>query len=228
MRGLRRVGDKDDLPLFAAASRQLEPDVALPPMPPGEHVVEDYRHLHLSLKRHPVSFLRPDLDRRGIMRHEQLAEFPSGRRVTVAGLVLVRQRPGSANGVIFMTLEDETGIANTIIWPQVFETFRPAVLGARLVAVAGKLQNEQGVIHVIAERIEDLTPLLGRLSADSSGVHGLTHTDEVRRPVFDDCTKPLHGCAMLTTLLKDEPALADALTPAAQVHAAMPKGRNFH
>ncbi len=229
VRGLRRAGDKDDLPLFAAAaSRQLEPDVALPPMPPGEHVVEDYRHLHLSLKRHPVSFLRGDLDRRGIVRHEQLAGIASGRRVTVAGLVLVRQRPGSANGVIFMTLEDETGVANTIVWPKVFETFRPVVLGARLVAVTGKLQSEMGVIHVVAERIEDLTPLLGRLSANSSAVQGLAHTDEVRRPVFDGRTKPRHGGTMLTTLLKDEPALADELAPAAEVHAVMPKGRNFH
>ena len=85
-------------------------------MPPGEQVVEDYRHLHLSLKAHPVSFLRADLDRRGITRHEHLPGIASGEHVTVAGLVLVRQRPGTAKGVIFMTLEDETGIANTIVW----------------------------------------------------------------------------------------------------------------
>jgi error-prone DNA polymerase len=228
VRGLRRAGDKDDLPLFAVAgSRELEPDVALPPMPPGEQVVEDYRHLHLSLKRHPVAFLRGDLERRGIVRHEQLPHIASGRRVTVAGLVLVRQRPGSANGVIFMTLEDETGVANTIVWPKVFESFRPVVLGARLVAVTGKLQNEQGVIHVVAERIEDLTLLLRRLADDSSAVHGLAHTDEVRRPVLDGRTKPRHGGAMLTTLLKDEPALAEELALAADAHAVMPKGRNF-
>jgi DNA polymerase III alpha subunit len=122
----------------------------------------------LSLKVHPVSFLRADLERRGILRHEELAGTPSGRRVTVAGLVLVRQRPGSANGVIFMTLEDETGIANTIIWPPVFETFRPVVLGARLVSVTGRLQNECGVIHVVADRIDDLTPLLRQLAAPIS------------------------------------------------------------
>ena len=81
--------------------------------------------------------------------------------------MLVRQRPGTANGVIFMTLEDETGIANIIVWPKVFERFRPVVLGARLVAVTGKLQSESGVIHVVADRLEDLTPMLAILSEDA-------------------------------------------------------------
>ena len=100
-----------------------------------------------------------------------------GERVTVAGLVLVRQRPGTAKGVIFMTLEDETGIANTIVWPRTFETFRPVVLGARLVAVTGTLQSASGVIHVVAEQIDDLTPLLRRLSEE----HGLRRMRS-RRP----------------------------------------------
>ena len=120
---------------------ELEPDAALPPMPPGEQVVEDYRHLHLSLKAHPVSFLRARS--RGARHHaaRAAARHRSGRRVTVAGLVLVRQRPGTAKGVIFMTLEDETGIANTIVWPRIFETFRPVVIGARLVAVTGRCRT---------------------------------------------------------------------------------------
>ena len=142
VRALQRAGDKDNLPLFArVAMPELEPDAALPPMLPGQHVVEDYRRLHLSLKAHPVSFLRADLSARGILAHERLVSIPSGRRVTVAGLVLVRQRPGQGN-VIFMTLEDETAIANTIVWPRIFERFRPVVLGARLISVTGKLQNE--------------------------------------------------------------------------------------
>ena len=169
VRALQRAGDKDDLPLFArVAMPELEPDAALPPMPPGEQVVEDYRHLHLSLKAHPVSFLRADLDRRGITRHEHLPGIASGKTVTVAGLVLVRQRPGTAKGVIFMTLEDETGIANTIVWARTFEAFRPVVLGARLAAVTGRLQSASGVIHVVAEQIDDLTPLLRRLSDEHS------------------------------------------------------------
>jgi DNA polymerase III alpha subunit len=147
--------------------------------------------------------------------------------VTVAGLVLVRQRPGSANGVIFMTLEDETGVANTIVWPKTFEIFRPVVLGARLISLTGKLQSEAGVIHVIAERIDDLTPLLKRLAADSTGIEALAHCDEVRRPVQDARTRPRHAGAPLSALLKEEPALIDELAPAS-VHAVMPKGRNFH
>src|ERR1700674_1560152 len=180
VRGLRRAGDKDDLPLLARAGTAApEAEVALPQMRLGEEVVEDYRSLELSLKAHPVSFLRVDLERRGILRHENLAAIRSGRVVTVAGLVLVRQRPGSANGVIFMTLEDETGIANTIVWPPVFETFRPVVLGARLVSVTGRLQNEYGVIHVVADRIDDLTPLLRQLAAPADPVGPLVSTAAV-------------------------------------------------
>src|SRR6185312_2119196 len=96
---------------------------------------------------------------RSIVRCEQLAELPSGRHVAVAGIVLVRQRPGSAKGVIFATLEDETGIANAIIWTRVFEAYRPVVMGARFVAITGKLQSQAGVIHVVADHLEDLTPM---------------------------------------------------------------------
>src|SRR5262249_53029613 len=139
----------------------------------------------LSLKAHPVAFVRADLTARGIVRHEQLGAIASGRRVTVAGLVLVRQRPGSASGGIFMTLEDETGIANAIVWPKIFETFRPVVLGARLVSITGLLQNEAGVIHIVAERIEDLSGLLRRLSQEPVGTSSTFGTinpgDEVRR-----------------------------------------------
>ena len=166
----------------ASSMPEMEPDVALPPMLPGEQVVEDYRHLKLSLRAHPVSFLRADLDARGILRNETLTRTSSGRRVSIAGIVLIRQRPGTAKGVIFMTLEDETGIANTIVWPKVFETFRPVVLGARLVGVTGKLQNEKGVIHVVAEQIEDLTPLLRRLSEHGPSIESLARCDEVKRP----------------------------------------------
>ena len=223
MRALQRSGDKDDLPLLArVAMPEQEPDVALPPMRLGEHVVEDYRHLSLSLKAHPVSFLRADLARRGIIRHEQLTEIPSGRIVTVAGLVLVRQRPGSANGVIFMTLEDETNIANTIVWPKTFEIFRPVVLGARLVSVTGKLQNESGVIHVVADRINDLTPLLRRLSEDAASIAQTAHGDEVGRPDPGYCS-PEHGPrqgARPRRVAKPAENLATA--------AVLPRGRNFH
>ena len=199
----------------------------LPPMRLGEQVVEDYRRLHLSLKAHPVSFLRAELRRRGILRHDELAAAKSGRRVTVAGLVLVRQRPGSANGVIFMTLEDETAVANTIVWPQVFETFRPIVLGARLVSVTGKLQNEFGVIHVIAERLDDLTPLLERLAEHTGCVQALADCDEVRRPIPERIPLRLaSGAPAMPSAPEVEGA--DMTDAAGQVRAVMPKGRNFH
>src|SRR5205807_2269925 len=193
-------------------------------MPPGEHVVEDYRHLHLSLKAHPVSFLRGDFHARGVTRHDQLPNIPNGRRVTIAGLVLVRQRPGTAKGVIFMTLEDETGIANTIVWQRMFETFRPIVIGARLVAVTGPLQNASGVIHVVMERIEDLTPLLRRLSDEHDSVDIRAHADQTRRPIIERHRHPRAGDS-LVTLLKEAPELDEL---AAQTAEVMPKGRNFH
>ena len=166
VRALQRSGDKDNLPLFARVSMaELEPDAHLPSMPPGQQVVEDYRHLHLSLKAHPVSFLRAELDARNILRNEALSAFQPGLRVTVSGLVLVRQRPGTGNA-IFMTLEDETGVANAILWPRTFEQYRPQIMGSRLISVTGMLQKEKGVIHIVAEHFEDLSPLLRTLSED--------------------------------------------------------------
>jgi len=184
--GASAPGGKDGrLPLFDTpehADIRREPDLALPPMPIGEHVVNDYRFLSLSLKAHPVSFLRDRLTAKAIVSSESLRTIQNGRRVTVAGLVLVRQRPGSASGVIFMTLEDETDIANAIVWPKVFERFRPVVLGARLTAVTGRVQSESGVIHVVAERLDDLTPMLAALSKDAGDLEALARADEVRRP----------------------------------------------
>ncbi len=161
--GLNRAGDKDDLPLLRAlAFTPIEADAALPPMPPGEAVMEDYRALSHSLKGHPVAFLRKGLSQKGIV---SCAEFlrvkgPLRPRLTVAGLVLMRQRPGTAKGTIFMTIEDETGSANVIVWPKIFERQRAEVLGARLVAVQGEAQEESGVLHLIARKVEDITPAL--------------------------------------------------------------------
>jgi error-prone DNA polymerase len=226
VRALQRAGDKDDLPLFArVAMPELEPDAALPPMPPGEQVVEDYRHLHLSLKAHPVSFLRRDFAARGILRHEELPNIKNGQRVTVAGLVLVRQRPGTAKGVIFMTLEDETGIANTIVWARAFEQFRPIVIGARLVSVTGPVQSASGVIHVVVEDIRDLTPLLSRLAEAHGSLHALAHGDQVRRPIIERHRHPRAGDALVTMLKEERDRPAEFAVQTAKV---MPKGRNFH
>ncbi|RNF35036.1 error-prone DNA polymerase [Paracoccus methylarcula] len=162
----------EDLPLFAAAqapggvSFQAEQSVALPRLSPGEHVIEDYSTLKLSLKAHPVSFLRQRLVRQRVHPTGALADIPNGQPVRIAGLVLVRQRPGTAKGTIFMTLEDETGIANVVIWENVFKKFRRIVFGARMTGVEGVLQKEQEVIHVIAHRLIDLTPELMEAMAD--------------------------------------------------------------
>jgi error-prone DNA polymerase len=224
-------GEKIRLPLFdipRLADIRREPDVNLPPMPIGEHVVNDYRYLSLSLKAHPVSFLRHRLAERGIVASETLAGLASGRRVSVAGLVLVRQRPGTAKGVIFMTIEDETGIANTIVWSKVFERFRPIVLGARLVAVTGKLQSESGVIHVVADRLEDLTPMLATLSEDAGDLESLARTDEVRRPQAYMREK-IGPRSRLVRLAREEPGVArDFAATANEAGRVMPKGRNFH
>jgi error-prone DNA polymerase len=230
VRGLDRVGDQDDLPLFAISrpARETEPDAKLPPMPLGAHVVEDYRRLSLSLKAHPTSFMRTRLDARGIVRSDRLPSIRNGERVTVAGLVLVRQRPGTAKGVIFMTLEDEAGVANVIVWPKAFERLRAIVLGARFVAVTGKLQNEQGVIHIVADRMEDLTPMLGLLSEAGETIQTTARADEVRRPQMNMAQKRQGNRFAQTPRLDDPRQPPAAALDDAEVKRAMPAGRNFH
>jgi len=153
------------LPLFAAAdAREREPEVALRAMTEGREVVEDYRSLQLSLRAHPLSFLRPRLDARRIVSCAKLNDLKDGRKVEVAGIVLVRQRPGAGN-VTFVTIEDETGIANIIIWQRLFEEQRRIVLGAAMISVKGRVQREGEVIHIISDRLEDMTPLLHSVAA---------------------------------------------------------------
>jgi error-prone DNA polymerase len=214
-RALNRVGGQEDLPLFARTPDPTrEPDFGLPPMRIGEHVVEDYRTLSLSLKAHPAALLRDALTEHGVTPAEALTTRENGDRVRVAGLVLVRQRPGTASGVIFMTLEDETHIANVVVWPRVFEEFRSEVLGARLCAVDGEVQSERGVIHVVAERVIDFSPLLAGLSSTPLASTA-ARADEARRdPGVDARAHPRN--------VRHNLAYAEA---AAEV---MPKGRNFH
>ncbi|WP_448189413.1 error-prone DNA polymerase [Azospirillum sp. sgz301742] len=156
------------LPLFAGLddSAQTEPEVALPEMRIGEHVVMDYTSLSLSLKMHPLALLRDGLT--GIAPAERLKDARAGTRVTVAGLVLVRQRPGSAEGVIFITLEDETGVANLVVMPKLFERYRKEVMTARLLAATGRVEREETVIHLKVERLTDLTHRLAELTAVSA------------------------------------------------------------
>ncbi|MEZ5973214.1 MAG: error-prone DNA polymerase [Hyphomonadaceae bacterium] len=215
-RGLNRVGGQEDLPLFESAEdRTREPDFDLPSMCLGEHIVEDYRTIGLSLKAHPVSLLRDELSARRVIKSEQLSQIQNGERVRVSGLVLVRQRPGTASGVIFMTLEDETGIANIVVWPKLFEQYRREVLGGRLVAIDGPVQSESGVIHVIAERVHDYTPLLAKLSAQGEKLDAAGPTDEPRKGAYED-SRQRHPRNVRIDL------------DVAKAANVMPKGRNFH
>jgi DNA-directed DNA polymerase III PolC len=215
------------LPLFETVRQddlQKEAEMTLPRMPPGEEVLSDYRTLTFSLKAHPVSFLREAMHRAGLRSAADLESIPHGAKVEIAGLVLVRQRPGSAKGVIFMTIEDETGTANVIVWPKVFEHYRPIVMGARLVALRGRLQKAHGVIHVVADHLVDASARLGLLLGDLKTFDTLAYADEVRRPGVDQRqAKPEKP---------DRPALAAAPPPGHPRRSAMadlmPKGRNFH
>ncbi|MFB4375557.1 error-prone DNA polymerase [Agrobacterium tumefaciens] len=158
----------EPLPLFAAAAVRedavieelQEPSVALRPMTDGGEVVQDYGHVGLTLREHPMTFLRRDLSRRRIVTCAEAVRVRDGTWLETAGLVLVRQRPGSAKGVIFMTLEDETGIANAVLWVKTFEKYRRVVLSAGMVGIYGKIQREGEVVHLVAHRLTDLSEAL--------------------------------------------------------------------
>jgi len=182
------------LPLFGDGEHRHDPDVSLPSMAIGEEVTHDYATLRLSLKTHPLALLREELAAAHVTPNERLIRTKDGTRVTVAGIALVRQRPGTASGVIFITLEDETGVANLVVWPKTFEKYRQVVMGARLIRVTGKLQREGIVTHVIADRLEDMThrlhalsgpdfePETRRKSADGAYENNLARADEVKNP----------------------------------------------
>jgi error-prone DNA polymerase len=166
----RKLIGAPELPLFAAAREREEGAeraiTRLPAMPLSEEVIADYQTQRLSLKAHPLSFLRADLDQRGFVRAGDLKQRRNRTTVNVAGVVLIRQRPGSAKGVVFITLEDETGIANLVIWPDTMERYRKVVMGARLIEVRGRLEYSEGVLHVIATHLADATHSLHALSKD--------------------------------------------------------------
>ncbi|MCA3560223.1 MAG: error-prone DNA polymerase [Aestuariivirga sp.] len=174
------------LPLFAfAGTREQgeEAHVALPGMPLSEHVVNDYQTLKLSLKAHPMQFLRRLCAGRKVTDTEKLKTLRNGAPVTVAGVVLVRQRPGSAKGVVFLTLEDEFSVCNAVIWPQVLETCRAVVMGARLMLIKGRVQRTGGIIHVVAGAVEDHSDWLALLTEEGTLLRNpLARADEVARP----------------------------------------------
>jgi len=148
-----------------------EADPALPPPTEGQDIVADYRSLSLTLRRHPLALLRDQLRRRRLVTAAEIGEAPQGRIVRTAGIVIGRQRPDTASGVVFVTLEDETGATNVIVWRDVGDRQRRELLGAKLLAVFGKVEREGQVVHVLAGRLADLSPLLGDLQARSRDFH---------------------------------------------------------
>ena len=213
-----------DLPLFQAAAERDEgaehAQTQLPQMPLSEEVVNDYQTTRLSLKAHPMAFLRASLAERGFIRTSELRTRKFRSMVQVAGLVLIRQRPGSAKGVCFITLEDETGVANLVVWPDVMEKQRRVIMGARLMEVRGRVEYDDEVIHVIAHHLTDATDALYGLADDL-----LTST--VARA--DHVSNPLTSRKSLSVAPRD---LHGERPPPARGHPRnlriLPKARDFH
>ncbi|MCW1955162.1 MAG: error-prone DNA polymerase [Roseobacter sp.] len=181
---VKSIRSQRPLPLFndpIDGESIQEPEVRLPAMHLGEEVVEDYVSTRLSLRAHPMELLRPSID--GLTPHSQLPHVPLGR-VSVCGLVITRQRPGTAGGVIFLTLEDETGVSNIIVWKTVYKQFRRSVMSGRLLRVTGYLQREGIVVHLIAQHIEDMSHKLSELGHPMKDAIGLT------QPQADDAPRP--------------------------------------
>ena len=224
VRALDGKSAAEKLPLFDQPDIRLrdnEPETKLPIMPLGQHVIHDYRSLGLSLKAHPVSFLRRRLDRSGVTPNALLTSVPDGRRVSVAGLILVRQRPGKGNA-IFLTLEDEKAVANIIIWQRNFEKFRPVIMSSKFVRVTGKLQSESNVVHIVAEKIEDLTPWLSVLLEESAAAYNQPGKDSSgiqRMEKERDSLGPF--------VRKNAPVRQDIEVLTREAGSVMPKGRNF-
>lgn len=167
--------------LFSGSAHASEKPVDLPKMSLGEHVVQDYATMALSLKAHPVSFVREELTRLRALTAEQLTTARDGDIVKVAGLILVRQRPGTASGICFITLEDETGTANLVVFQKLFDQYRKEIIQSRLLMVEGQLQKEGEVIHVIVRRCFNVTRLLGKLQTSNLDIP-MSRSDETTSP----------------------------------------------
>lgn len=221
---VRALTAAQPLPLFAwgeAREAGPEPKVDLPEMPLSEHVVNDYQTLRLSLKAHPVSFLRPAFTAERAIPCDALRTLRDGQWVSVAGVVLVRQRPGSGQGVVFMTIEDETGIANVVIWPKMLERFRKVIMGARLILVRGRIQRHEDIIHVVSASLEDKSGWLLGLSEWG---------DDFRPPVAnaDEVKRPDPGSARNTGHPRFARHPREERTIPKRLEAILPKSRDFH
>ena len=195
MWAVRRLPDDDPLPLFAAAdARELavEPDARLPAMPLSEHIAADYQTVRLSLKGHPMEILRAIFESEGVETCAGTSCRRDGALTRTAGVVLVRQRPGKGNA-IFITLEDETGVTNVVLWARLFERYRKEVMGARLLVIEGKVQRSpEGVIHLMAQKVFDRTYELGRLSETRETNITLSRADEFLHPQAARGSHPRH------------------------------------
>ncbi|SHI41602.1 error-prone DNA polymerase [Wenxinia saemankumensis] len=175
--------DAPDLPLFRGTRDEgAERQVPLPAMPVAEQVVADYQTLRLSLKKHPMAFLRKSLRQQGYIDSAALRTSRNRQKVKLAGLVLIRQRPGSAKGVCFITVEDEFGVANLVVWPKVMEAFRRTVMQSRLLVIHGYVQRDVEIIHIVADRLEDRTDALYRLAPETLPAQ-LSRADHVKSPL---------------------------------------------
>jgi error-prone DNA polymerase len=246
---VKALGSVEPLPLFAwSETREAgpEPEVALPAMPLSEHVVNDYQTLRLSLKAHPMSFLRAHLNQPHsdsatpsrkraprILSCDELRSVKDGAYVSVAGVVLVRQRPGSAKGVVFMTVEDETGIANAVVWPKTLERFRKVVMGARLIVIHGRIQRHEDIIHVVSQRLEDRSDWLALLSEHGPEMKApLANADHVKSPDIRAEQPGLHNGHPRWSQTPRDPRLThprDArIIPKSREARIVPKSRDFH
>ena len=183
---VRSLSKARALPLFAHAeisSQGQEPDVQLPAMALSEHVIADYQTLRLSLKAHPMALLREHFYKFGCVTAVTIRNLPDKSLVTFAGIILVRQRPGTAKGVMFMTVEDETGVANSVVWPKTFEAYRKIAMASRLVLMRGCIQSHDGVVHIVVNHLEDHSMQLASLSErESENVHA-TPAEDAMNPV---------------------------------------------
>jgi error-prone DNA polymerase len=219
---VRRTPPKQ-LALFAAADAPelgVEPDAKLPAMPLSEQVAADYQTMRLSLKDHPLTFLRPLFSSEGVLSSAEASRAKDGTRARVAGIVLVRQRPGKGNA-IFVTIEDETGITNGLIWARDFELYRREVMAARLMILEGVIQrSEEGVTHLIASRISDRSDELSRLSSDHVAVAPFGRGDEATHPQLPRTRGPHKDP-------RSDPVREHRASHPREVRV-MPKSRDFH
>jgi error-prone DNA polymerase len=221
----------EPLPLFAAAATReaniiaeiSEPDIMLRPMTAGGEVVEDYGHVGLTLREHPLSFLRQDLIKRRYVTCAEAMQARDGRWMQIAGLVLVRQKPGSAKGVMFITIEDETGVANIVVWPSLFEKQRRIILTAGMLGINGKIQREGDVVHFIAQRLTDLSPDLASVGQRTTAfplVYG-------RGDEFHGSGPPLDPRTLPPKISTPRHPPRDIFIPDRHIDTITPKTRDF-